>query len=123
MSTPGKAGCFDGANILDARSIRHMPIWTRNIVCDVANSHGVPIREIMGRTRVAAVVKARHEAIYLVKLEKPALSTTILAKWFDRDPKTIIHAIAKYQDESGGAILTHYKLRTSGQSRQRREAA
>jgi len=88
-----------------------MPEWVRQIVMDVAARHKIRPIDIIRRTRKQPIVRARQEAMYLVKEAKPVLSFQRIAIWFRRDHKTVMHAIAKVQAERGVAVLTRYRLR------------
>lgn len=101
------------ATILDRHAIRHMPVWMQEIVWTVSERHGVAPRDIVGGTRVHKIVKARHEAIYLVKAAKPYLSAPKLGQWFRRDHKTILYALAKYQAVNGATVYSRFRLRAA----------
>jgi chromosomal replication initiation ATPase DnaA len=98
---------------------RGMPSWAFEIVKEVAYRHRVYLTDIASNNRVHAVVWARTEAMYRIKATKPALSSTQLGAWFDRDHTSILHGIAAHQERSGAKALVHYDLKRS----RRRNAA
>lgn len=48
---------------------------TAHIIAEVAAEHGVRVADIIGHCRVPRLVRARHEAMYRVRHERPHLTT------------------------------------------------
>jgi chromosomal replication initiation ATPase DnaA len=64
----------------------------RAVVRDVADETGINTSLIMGRSRLAPIAAARHEAIRRVHRATMA-SGAELGRWFSRDPKTIAYVL------------------------------
>ena len=62
---------------------------TREIIRTIADKHRVAVRELLGRCKRSAVVRARLEAIRAVKNARPKMSLTALAAIFKKDHTTI----------------------------------
>lgn len=101
---------------------RYMPEWARQIVDEAAKKHDVCPSHMAGDNRKYPVVRARNEAIYLIKARKPTLSSTQLANWFDRDHTSILHSIASYSDATGAPVLVGYDL-ANARERNRQRAS
>ena len=63
-------------------------------------------RAIFSKGKAQPIVAARREAIYRVKLEKPAVSSVQLGRWFNRHHSTIIFALARFQELTGAPALS-----------------
>jgi hypothetical protein len=71
------------------------PSW-RFIVALVAMKYGVHPRDILGTDRHANVIGARHEAMVSVYQHTQG-SMPSVARFFDRDHTTLIHAMRKHK--------------------------
>lgn len=60
-----------------------------------ALKHGLRVEDIMGRSRLVNIVRARHEAIWLVKSHRPWMSLPEIGRIFNIDHTTVLHAIRK----------------------------
>ncbi|QDZ10539.1 helix-turn-helix domain-containing protein [Devosia ginsengisoli] len=67
----------------------------RFLVAVTALRHGVPIEEIMGRSRSGAFAAARHEALYLVVAHTP-FSIARIGLMFGRHHTTVLHSLKKF---------------------------
>ena len=56
---------------------------------------------------------ARHEAIYRVKFEKPALSSGQLGLWFNRDHSSVLFALVRFQELTGAPVMSVRRQQTS----------
>jgi chromosomal replication initiation ATPase DnaA len=65
------------------------------IIKDVAEVHGVTVRDIFEKSREKKKVLARHEAIRRVAAAWPKSSTTHLGAFFNRDHTTILYALGR----------------------------
>lgn len=99
-----------------------MPEWARQIVSDVAARHDVMTEEISSSSRRHKVVRARNEAMYLVKASKTALSSPQIAAWFNRNHVSILYAIASHSDRTGAPALVGYDVVNSRAGRRQRAA-
>jgi hypothetical protein len=89
---------------------RYMPEWARQIVDETCQKHGVCPSDMARDNRRHKMVKARNEAIYLIKDRKPVLSSEQIARWFDRDHTSILHSIASHSEATGAPALVGYDL-------------
>lgn len=65
---------------------------------------GVTIERIKGPSRNRAICRARMEAIYAVRMERPDLSYPAIGRWFGgRDHTTILHSVRKIGSERASA--------------------
>lgn len=101
---------------------RGMPEWARQIVAEVCSKHMVFISDIAGMSRRHKVVRARNEAIYRVKANKPSLSSTQMANWFDRDHVSILYAIASHSHATGDPMIVGYDLSRVREQNKKRAA-
>lgn len=60
-----------------------------------ALKHGLRVEDIMGRSRLVNIIRARHEAIWLVKSHRPWMSLPEIGRIFNIDHTTVLHAIRK----------------------------
>jgi chromosomal replication initiator protein len=67
---------------------------TRAMIADVARRHGLTYRDVVGPCRDQRTVRARREAIALVRQAKPHLSYPQLGRLFGRDHTTILHHLS-----------------------------
>jgi chromosomal replication initiation ATPase DnaA len=67
-----------------------------DIVNAVAAITEIPVQDIRGRSRRAEVVRARHMAMYIAKLN--GVSNSSQTAYFDRDHTTVLHACAVMDD-------------------------
>jgi hypothetical protein len=87
-----------------------MPEWARQIIEDVSNRRGICPSELAGNSRSRKVVRARNEAIYLVKARKPGLSSPQMGRWFNRDHVSILYALASYSEANRLPKLAGYDI-------------
>jgi hypothetical protein len=102
---------------------RFMPEWARQIVERACEKHGICPSEMACDNRKHRVVKARNEAIYLVKARKPMLSSPQLGGWFGRDHTSILHSLASYSAATGSPKLVGYDLANARERNRIRAAA
>lgn len=67
----------------------------RELIAMVAAWHGLSYGDIIGRSRVYAIVRARQDAMAAVRYAYPHLSLPALAKHFKRDHTTVLHGLQK----------------------------
>jgi hypothetical protein len=67
----------------------------RRLVKTVAQLHNTTVSDIMGPSRFADHVKARHQAVAVVAERFPHWSLPQLGRFFGRDHTTILHALRK----------------------------
>lgn len=69
------------------------------VIAEVAEKHGITVREMMTRFRAHRFVKARHEAIVTVAttctLGGERMSLSALGRIFQRDHTSILHVLQK----------------------------
>jgi chromosomal replication initiator protein len=89
----------------------------------VCRLHGLTLDELLSATRAARVSRARQQAMFLAR-ELTTLSLAEIARGFDRDHTTVIHAIravsAKLEPGSDTAVALHTlrgQLGTAGADR------
>jgi hypothetical protein len=102
---------------------RFMPEWARQIVEQTCDKHGICPSEIARDNRKHPAVKARNEAIYLVKARKPRLSSPQIGGWFGRDHTSILHSIASHSAATGSPTLVGYDLANARERNRIRAAA
>ncbi len=68
------------------------------IIARVAAVFGVPAKELLGRSRLRTVLVPRHVAMYLVR-EVLKLSLPAIGRAFERDHKTVSHALDQIQHQ------------------------
>lgn len=68
---------------------------TLALVKFAALKHGLRVEDIMGRARIVNIIRARHEAIWLVKSHRPWMSLPEIGRIFNIDHTTVLHAIRK----------------------------
>ena len=81
-------------------AIQHVPLttprdYTRAIIREVAERHGVKPADIIYGGRTAKLVDARHEAIVAVHYARPHWSYPDLARVFGLDHTSVIHAFER----------------------------
>lgn len=62
---------------------------------EVAQSHGLTVRDLRGDRRSAPYVRARREAIVAIKAAFPAISLPRIGSLMGRDHTTILHHLRK----------------------------
>lgn len=67
----------------------------REIIISVAAKHGVTYDDIIGRSRLRHVVKARHEAMKMAHNLRPEMSMSELGRQFKRDHTTLLSALGR----------------------------
>jgi hypothetical protein len=79
----------------DAVAALHAKRSPKPIIAAVARKYGASIETIIGPRRDALAVKARHEAMAEVYVQCVHLSLPQIAKLFQRDHTSLLHAIKK----------------------------
>lgn len=76
-----------------------MPGRVDLIIRAAARSHNLTRGDILGRSHLPRVVAARYEAMRAVAKLRSAdpnwPSAALIARWFNRDPTTVIHALGR----------------------------
>jgi chromosomal replication initiator protein len=67
----------------------------KRIIIEVSNETGVPMSYILGLSRVAHVVAARHLSMYRIRMELN-YSYPAIGRIFKRDHSTVHHAVRKW---------------------------
>ena len=67
----------------------------QEIIRHVADEFGVTVSAICGKARGMFFIAVRHRAIARLYLAKPDASLSQIAKWFNRDHTTVLHAVQK----------------------------
>ena len=65
----------------------------RQIVAEVALKHDTTPELIIAHGRLKAIVWARQEVMWRIRLERPDLSYPQIGRFFSRDHTTIIHGV------------------------------
>lgn len=73
--------------------LRFEPV--KSIIMRVAIKHDLTAEDIVGRSRLRPIVKARHEAMREVYNLRWAMSLPNIGRCFNRDHTSILHAIQK----------------------------
>jgi len=68
----------------------------KQVIEAVCAKHEVTYHDVMGRSRFAEIVAARHEAIVAVAEAFPWMSLPKLGRVFSRDHTSILHAMDKH---------------------------
>jgi chromosomal replication initiation ATPase DnaA len=79
------------------------PQTTKRIVAMISRRHNIPVADILSPSRLATHVAARQEAMAAIYLRMPELSLPRIARVFNRDHTTVLHAIKKLGVWRGGA--------------------
>ncbi|MER9768941.1 hypothetical protein NKJ09_23085 [Mesorhizobium sp. M0189] len=95
----------------DIMSDRRLPHWVREILTEVAGAHKVTPNTILMDFRHDKACLARREAIYRIKVQKPALSSPQIGRWFDKNAATILYSLARHAEQTGAAKLSEYSLK------------
>ena len=77
--------------------VKRKPKWT-HILADVANRTGVTVEAICGTSRSRHIVKARHEAMYLLKTQTDLSFPQIAEKIGGRDHTTVIYGFRMWSE-------------------------
>lgn len=85
---------------------RGCPPDVRELIVRTAKTHGVSLREVVFKSRTRCIVRARDEAIYEVKRDKPMRSLLRIGRWFDRDHTTVMASIARHAALTGQPSYT-----------------
>lgn len=90
-------------------AIHHVPLttpkdYTRAIIREVAERHGVKPADILYGPRTAKLVDARHEAIVAVHHARPHWSYPDLARVFGLDHSSVIYAFQRSGLELGRTV-------------------
>lgn len=75
----------------------HRSRW-RLIVKEVAAKHGVTVEDLVGRSRVPAIVAARHEAMFRVRKETTHSLPHIGRLFGGRDHSTVLNAMRRHAE-------------------------
>ncbi|AZO29346.1 helix-turn-helix domain-containing protein [Mesorhizobium sp. M1B.F.Ca.ET.045.04.1.1] len=94
----------------DMLAVRHVPLWAREIINEVASKHGVAANVIVMDFRDDKTCRARREAMYQIKVKKPTLSSPQIAKWFDKNWTTVLYSLARHSHETGDPPISNYSL-------------
>lgn len=97
-----------GEGISQFRS-RGMPEWARLIVLEVGDRRDVCPSEMASPSRRIRVTAARNEVIYIIR-SRAGISTSIMARWFNRDHASILHSMACHSEKTGAPKLGVYNL-------------
>lgn len=94
---------MENMNKLGAKTFkaRFMPAPMFEIVKKVCQEHNVSLMLVASDSRKRIAVKARNEAMYLIKAARPKLSSFQIARWFDRDHTSVLHGIAGHASKNG----------------------
>ena len=68
-----------------------------NIITTAATRTGIPIVELIGKTRRRDIVMARHCVMWIMR-KKQHMTLSMIGKVFDRDHTSVIHGITKVND-------------------------
>jgi hypothetical protein len=103
---------FDEFNRMGLKILRErgMPQVHRELVRQVAARRNVTVMLIAGSSQKVVAVRARNEAMYLIKQSRPMLSAPLLAKWFDRDHTSVLHGLANHAHRAGLPNLTGFDI-------------
>lgn len=92
---------------------RGMPLWARRIVVAVAEKHGVGIADIIGTSRVRAIVAARNEAYYLIRTgiqtstgKHPSYPQ--IGDWFGREHTGVLYGTSKHAAENSLPLASSF---------------
>src|SRR5262249_33696554 len=72
----------------------------RGLCAEVCARHGVGPRSIHSGCRLAYLVAARHELIWLIG-QSTTWSTTQIGRYMGMDHSSILHAIKKHEERQG----------------------
>lgn len=67
------------------------------ILKETAIRYGITVFEMMGESRHHISVKARHEALWRIRMET-GLSASKIGRMFKKDHTTVIHAVNKHEE-------------------------
>lgn len=71
----------------------------RQTIAECAARHGLRYEELIGRSLLRCVVKARYEAIRLIHAEYPLKSYPELGRIFHRDHSTVMYALGALKNK------------------------
>lgn len=76
-----------------------------DIVYEVLASHpGITVADLKGPRRSTPIVRARMEAVYAVRMQRPDMSYPAIGRWFGgRDHTTVLHSVRKIDAAKGKA--------------------
>lgn len=103
MSAPS----LDAVSIAAAAglTVRHR---ASRIIAEVAARHGLKVAVLLGRSRRAEAVLARHEAMYELR-RQVGLSYPDIGCRMRRDHTTVLHGVRKHAQAHGLALPTPYE--------------
>lgn len=87
-------------NVKRLGNVGRMSTRWREILSAVCKAHRVSVKEVVGRSRYAPLVAARHEAMWRM-WQETRMSTPMIGKCFGRDHATVLHALRKMRKEHG----------------------
>lgn len=90
------------------------PHWVKRIVDEVANAHGVGMREIFSRCKFAYVVDAKAEVAYRLYDAGQGVSTYDIAGWFGVTHTAILNLLARHAEKTGAPSLSRYRRHRGG---------
>jgi chromosomal replication initiator protein len=70
-----------------------------HIVTTIAAQHRIPLRDILGSSRKAELVRVRNICIWAVHKLRPELSHSSIGSYFSRDHGTIAFSIRNIENE------------------------
>lgn len=82
-------------DIIDVRQIKTPREIRMAVIEEVAERHGVPLRHVLSRRRDRHIVAARHAAIRELRERFDGDSLPNIARLFNRDHTSIVHALRK----------------------------
>lgn len=87
---------------VDRRSIRS--------ICNYAllKHPGISIKELIESSRTSRIVKARHDAVYAVYMNRHDLSSVSIGKWFNLDHSSVLYIIKKMSAKDGDEDAIDY---------------
>jgi chromosomal replication initiation ATPase DnaA len=86
---------------------------TQRIIWDVAQKHGVTIKDMVGPIRTMKLVAARHEAFYRIRTEQHKTLQYIGRFFGRRDHTTVLHGIRRHKkvlDAMGDAEAVSFRV-------------
>ncbi len=81
----------------------------------VAEHYGCPVDDIMGHSRVADIIQARHHAMWICARDT-RLTYPQIGRAFRRDHSTVIHAVARIDAAKGENVRALRTLQNRGNS-------
>lgn len=82
---------------IDTRSDPNHPLHWRLIIEQVAAKYRIPVSDLTSARRQRTAVRARHEAMWRMRIETSMGYPAIGRRLGGRDHTTVIHGVAKHQ--------------------------